>query len=40
LSQANGKSKYGVPIYLPNGNINPAYLAAERNEMAQQKKAS
>ena len=30
------KEKYGVPIYLPNGNINPAYLAAERkeNEMA------
>merc|ERR1712157_645117 len=27
---ASGKSKYGVPIYLPNGNINPAYLAAER----------
>ena len=22
------KEKYGVPIYLPNGNINPAYLAA------------
>jgi len=30
---ASGKSKYGVPIYLPNGNINPAYLAAERKEM-------
>ena len=30
------KEKYGVPIYLKNGNINPAYLAAERkeNEMA------
>ena len=22
---AKGKSKYGMPIYLPNGNINPAY---------------
>merc|ERR1712228_844422 len=31
---ATGKSKYGVPIYLPNGNINPAYLAAERKELA------
>ena len=31
------KSKYGVPIYLPNGNINPAYLAAERAEMAKTK---
>merc|ERR1712176_57898 len=31
---ASGKSKYGVPIYLPNGNINPAYLAAERKELA------
>merc|ERR1719311_858681 len=23
----SGKSKYGVPIFLPNGNVNPAYLA-------------
>merc|ERR1719482_1395987 len=29
----SGKSKYGVPIFLPNGNINPAYLAAERRDM-------
>merc|ERR1712078_537755 len=29
---AKGKSKYGVPIFLPNGNINPAYLAKEREE--------
>merc|ERR1711924_162497 len=29
----SGKSKYGMPIFLPNGNINPAYLAAERKEM-------
>merc|ERR1719453_1375222 len=29
---AKGKSKYGVPIFLPNGNVNPAYLAAERKE--------
>jgi len=35
---AKGKSKYGVPIFLPNGNVNPAYLAAERAEMAAQKK--
>ena len=34
---AKGKSKYGMPIYLPNGNINPAYLAAERAEMAKAK---
>jgi len=37
---AAGKSKYGVPIYLPNGNINPAYLAAERKEMATRSKAN
>merc|ERR1711939_1075265 len=38
---ASGKSKYGVPIFLPNGNVNPAYLAAERKEMqAQSKKNS
>jgi hypothetical protein len=30
LQQASGKSKYGVPIFLTNGNVNPAYLAAER----------
>ena len=29
---ASGKSKYGMPIFLPNGNVNPAYLAAERAE--------
>jgi len=34
----SGKSKYGMPIFLPNGNINPAYLAAERKEMAAQSK--
>ena len=35
---ASGKSKYGMPIFLPNGNVNPAYLAAERKEMAAQQK--
>merc|ERR1719198_2110604 len=34
----SGKSKYGVPIFLPNGNVNPAYLAAERKEMGEQSK--
>merc|ERR1719316_1994290 len=34
----SGKSKYGVPIFLPNGNVNPAYLAAERKEAAETKK--
>ena len=33
-SQVSGKSKYGMPIFLPNGNINPAYLAAERKDQA------
>jgi len=33
-----GKSKYGVPIFLPNGNINPAYLKAERADMQAQSK--
>jgi len=37
----SGKSKYGVPIFLPNGNVNPAYLAAERKDIqAQSKKNS
>merc|ERR1719353_2049311 len=35
---AKGKSKYGVPIFLPNGNINPAYLKAERADMQRQSK--
>ena len=30
----SGKSKYGMPIFLPNGNVNPAYLAAERKDQA------
>merc|ERR1719487_215142 len=34
----SSKSKYGVPIFLPNGNVNPAYLAAERKEMQAQSK--
>merc|ERR1719213_734985 len=33
FQKATGKSKYGMPIFLPNGNINPAYLAAEREDM-------
>jgi len=36
----DGKSKYGMPIFLPNGNINPAYLAAERKAMSMQSKRS
>merc|ERR1712118_146271 len=35
---ASGKSKYGVPIFLPNGNVNPAYLKAEREEIQAQSK--
>merc|ERR1719181_27392 len=31
-------SEFGVPIYLPNGNINPAYLAAERKAQLAQKR--
>merc|ERR1719310_2200507 len=38
FQKADGKSKYGMPIFLPNGNVNPAYLAAERKEMAATKK--
>jgi len=34
----SGKSKYGVPIFLPNGNINPAYLAKEREDQRTQSK--
>jgi len=33
---ASGKSKYGMPIFLPNGAVNPAYLAAERKELKAQ----
>ena len=33
-----GKSSYGVPIFTPNGNINPAYLAAERKALVDKKK--
>mmetsp|Transcript_4966 Transcript_4966/g.9545 ORF Transcript_4966/g.9545 Transcript_4966/m.9545 type:complete len:175 (+) Transcript_4966:87-611(+) len=30
---AKGESKYGVPIFQANGEINPEYLAKERAEM-------
>lgn len=33
FQKAEGKSKYGVPIFLPSGNVNPAYLKAERDDM-------
>ena len=33
-----GKSAYGVPIFDKKGNINPAYLAKERAEMAKKSK--
>ena len=35
---SKSKSQYGVPVFLPNGNVNPAYLAAERKAMAEKKK--
>merc|ERR1712087_324356 len=35
---AKGKSKYGMPTFLPNGNVNPAFLAAERKAMLAQKR--
>ena len=38
FQKAEGKSKYGMPIFLPNGNVNPAYLAAERADMAAKKR--
>lgn len=38
FQKADGKSKYGMPIFLKNGNINPAYLAAERAEIRSQSK--
>jgi len=40
FQKASGKSKYGMPIFLPNGSINPKYLAAERADMAAQAKRS
>merc|ERR1711998_491578 len=33
LASSSKKSKYGMPVFLPNGNVNPAYLAAERADM-------
>merc|ERR1740127_415634 len=37
LASKTKKTKYGVPVFLSNGNVNPAYLAAERKDMAQKK---
>merc|ERR1712039_461029 len=36
LASKDKKSKYGMPVFLPNGNVNPAYLAAERKAIAAQ----
>ena len=38
FQKRDGNSKYGVPIFLPNGNVNPAYLAAERKDQQEQSK--
>merc|ERR1719238_1676592 len=38
FEKVTGKSKYGMPVFLENGNINPAYLAAERKAIAEQSK--
>jgi hypothetical protein len=38
FQRRDGKSKYGMPIFLPNGNVNPAYLAAERKDIQEQSK--
>lgn len=35
---ATGPVKFGVPVYLPSGAVNPAFLAAERKAQAAQKK--
>ena len=40
FQKRDGKSKYGMPIFLPNGNINPAYLAAERKALQEQSKTN
>ena len=38
FQKVEGKSEYGMPIFLPNGNVNPAYLAAERKDIAGKKR--
>lgn len=40
VASSEKKSKYGMPIFLKNGNINPAYLAAERKDMQAQSKVN
>lgn len=38
FQKSSDTSKYGVPIFLKNGNVNPAYLAAERKDLQAQSK--
>jgi hypothetical protein len=38
FQRTTGKNKYGVPIFLENGAVNPKYLAAERAAAAKQKR--
>jgi hypothetical protein len=33
-----GGKKYGVPVFLPSGNVNPAYLKAEKKAQEDFKK--
>jgi hypothetical protein len=37
IQDFSGK-KYGVPVFLPSGNVNPAYLAAEKKAKEEFKK--
>merc|ERR1719453_132174 len=38
FASSEKKSQYGMPTFLPNGNINPAFLAAERKAALAAKK--
>ena len=40
FQKVTGKSKYGVPIFLPNGNVNPAYRAEARAQSTKNTKAA
>lgn len=38
FQRTSGKTKYGMPIFLESGAVNPKYLAAERAAAVQQKR--
>merc|ERR1711918_242131 len=38
VASSKKNSQFGMPVFLPNGNVNPAYLEAKRKQLIAKKK--